>query len=111
MATLPNAHRARLDVRKLADYILNPGHPVGRHKAAIFRAALGFSRSSMAVPASASLRAVVTAPATVTLTGHHGTRYLVDMEIVGPTGIAIVRTGWIVEHGETEPRLVTAYVR
>ena len=30
---LPNAHLAQLPPEKLRDYLLNPDHPVGRHKA------------------------------------------------------------------------------
>jgi filamentous hemagglutinin len=111
MATLPNADRARLDVQKLVSYLLDPGHPVGRHKAAVFRAALGFTRSNATEFAALISRGVRTAQASVALTDRYGTRYIVDMEIVGPTGTAIVRTGWIIDHGETEPRFVTAYVR
>ena len=40
---LPNAKWAEVDLRKLADYCLSPMHPVGRHKAAVFRAALGLT--------------------------------------------------------------------
>jgi len=39
---LPNFEHAFIDRRKLADYSLDPMHPVGRHKAAVFRDALGF---------------------------------------------------------------------
>lgn len=111
MATLPAADRALLDVRKLDAYILNPRHPVGAHKAALFRTLLGFKARDRDALARAILEGVRTAPATVGLTDRYGTRYVADMEIVGPVGTAIVRTGWIIEHGQTEPRFVTAYVR
>jgi filamentous hemagglutinin len=39
---LKNAHRAVVGARKIVDYALNPNHPVGRHKARVFAAALGF---------------------------------------------------------------------
>jgi hypothetical protein len=38
---LPNSHRAIVDIEKLRDYSLNSNHPVGKHKARVFRAALG----------------------------------------------------------------------
>jgi hypothetical protein len=60
--------------------------------------------------ADAILFGVRTAPATVGLTDRYGIRYIVDVEIAGPTGTAVVRTGWIIDHGETEPRFVTAFV-
>lgn len=40
MPKLPNAERAILDIRKIADYCLSPEHPRGRHKARVFRDAL-----------------------------------------------------------------------
>ena len=45
MASLPNADRAVLDLRKIEDYCLSPAHPRGRHKARVFRDALGIGRS------------------------------------------------------------------
>jgi hypothetical protein len=38
---LPNGERAAVDIRKLADYCLNPQHPRGRNKARVF-ASVGF---------------------------------------------------------------------
>jgi hypothetical protein len=42
---LPNGDRAILDLRKLADYCLNPAHPRGRHKARVFRDSLDMDRA------------------------------------------------------------------
>lgn len=33
---LPNADKARIDLRKLRDYALDPNHESGQHKAAFF---------------------------------------------------------------------------
>jgi hypothetical protein len=41
---LPQSDEAILDVRKIEDYCLNPSHPRGRHKARVFRDALGIHR-------------------------------------------------------------------
>jgi Domain of unknown function (DUF4926) len=43
-AGLPNGDRATLDLRKIADYCLNLEHARGRHKARVFREALGIER-------------------------------------------------------------------
>jgi hypothetical protein len=45
MAPLSNANRAILDLRKIDDYCLNASHPRGRHKARVFRDALGSSKA------------------------------------------------------------------
>jgi hypothetical protein len=42
---LPNAERAVVDIAKLQDYSLNPAHDVGKHKARVFRSALGLTIS------------------------------------------------------------------
>lgn len=39
---LPNGHRAELGT-KLEDYVLNPAHGEGRHKARVFESALGIT--------------------------------------------------------------------
>ncbi len=43
MPKLPNAERAVVDIAKLRAYSLNPTHDVGKHKARVFRAALGLT--------------------------------------------------------------------
>jgi hypothetical protein len=45
MARVPNADRAILDIRKIEEYCLNPAHPRGRHKARVFREALGIGQN------------------------------------------------------------------
>ena len=40
--------RAILDIRKIEDYCLNPMHPRGRHKARVFREALGIQQTDAA---------------------------------------------------------------
>ena len=48
MPILRNADRAVVDERKVRDYLVNPLHPWGRHKARMFAAALGYRRSDHA---------------------------------------------------------------
>ena len=36
MSLLPNAEFAFVPLEKLTGYVLNPEHPVGKHKAAVF---------------------------------------------------------------------------
>lgn len=38
---LANANRALVELEKLQTYILNPFHPLGKHKARVFDSALG----------------------------------------------------------------------
>ena len=49
-------------------------------------------------------------PVTQSMESTHGKKYIVDGRIETPTGkVPIVRTVWIIDRGETVPRLVTAY--
>jgi filamentous hemagglutinin len=45
MPILTNADRAIIDERKVRDYLLNPLHGRGGHKARLFAAALGYRRA------------------------------------------------------------------
>ena len=38
-------NRFKIDIKKLSDYCLNSAHPVGKHKARVFNAALGIGKS------------------------------------------------------------------
>jgi hypothetical protein len=46
MAPLPYWQRATIDLRKLRDYCLDPAHPHGRHRARVFREALGIGQEN-----------------------------------------------------------------
>ncbi|MCW5922561.1 MAG: hypothetical protein KIS77_09460 [Saprospiraceae bacterium] len=43
MSLLPNAEFAFVPMEKLRDYALNPEHPAGKHKAAVFKSVLGMT--------------------------------------------------------------------
>ena len=50
-------------------------------------------------------------PATPGKCDEHGQRYTVDIPMTGPNGqTATVRTGWIIDSGQSIPRLATTYV-
>lgn len=107
---LPNGTQAILDLEKLRRYCLDVAHPRGRHKARVFRAALGISTGDATLLREALLRAASTEDAVVTKTDHHGTRYTLRMDMIHGTRAAVVRSQWIVRQGEEVPRFVTCYV-
>ena len=105
----PNAHRAEVPEEKVVSYLLSTDHPVGRHKAAFF-ARFGF-RAERWEELAAALRNHVSDhdPVEVTATPF-GTKYAVPGPLRSPDGRnPLVRSVWIVEHGENVPRLVTAH--
>ncbi len=109
----PDFNKAKVDAKnKLAGYALNPDHPVGKHKARVFKSARGFSRDDAAELERQILEKVGSCPAVRGKTDEYGTRYTVDIPIQGRNGRTVtVETGWIVRSGESTPNLVTAFVK
>jgi hypothetical protein len=81
MARLPNSQYAILDARKIEDYCLNPGHPRGRHKARLFREALGIERTDAGWLRELLLSAVEANEATEISRDSFGIRWRVDIEV------------------------------
>lgn len=107
---LPNAEHAEIDIRKLTGYVLDPDDPRGRHKARVFKAALGISVFDASDLREYLLRAVLTSECQKGENDIFGQRYTVDCRIKTDVGEATVRTGWIVRRNETFPRLTTCFV-
>ena len=106
---LPNGHAALVEREKLTDYLLNPSHPDNGGKAPFFLA-LGFRIGDWEFMAQAFRRLAQTGNVTETLESGHGTKYVLDGPVETPSGRApVVRSVWIIDHGRTRPRLVTAY--
>lgn len=107
---LPNAGRAVVEIEKLRDYALNPDHDEGKHKARVFRSALGFTGDDAERLRTMILDAALREEASLGKLTRHGQMYTLDFAVEGPRGEVTVRTGWIVEHDTDFPRLVTCYV-
>jgi hypothetical protein len=107
---LPNADRAVVDIEKLRDYCLDPGHPRGRHKARVFASALGITADDAELLHEELLAAANNAEAEPTDSDEFGQRFVLDFKMAGPMGHARVRSGWIVRSDEDFPRLATCYV-
>ena len=106
---IPNGEHALVEHEKVRDYLLNETHPDGFGKAAFFKA-LGFQREAWAALADAFRQVGRDFPVTKSMTSAHGRKYIVDGALQTPVGQTVmVRTRWIVDEGETRPRLVTAY--
>jgi hypothetical protein len=107
---MPHAERAVVDIRKLRDYCLNPMHDEGQHKARLFVMALGMTAEDAEDLRALPLQAAKTADAQVGRRDAYGQRYTVDFLLVWRDKQAIVRSGWIIEHGSDIPRLTTCYL-
>jgi hypothetical protein len=106
---VPNAENAEVEIRKLTEYLLNHEHADGRHKARIYAAALDFYAKDAEDLKRARLIAVKANEAVFGRFDKYGQRYTVDFLFEWGGKRAIIRSGWIIEHGSDIPRLTTAF--
>jgi hypothetical protein len=107
---LPNAARAVVEAKKLRDYSLNDEHEVGKHKARVFRSALGLTVDDAGWLRELILNAMIDAEVAASSPSPFGEKYVVDITVVRGERSAIVRTAWIVESGTDFPRLTSCYL-
>jgi hypothetical protein len=108
---LPAGESAIVDTAKLRDYCLNVAHPVGGHKARVFKAALGFGPEHAELLRSQLLAAARDADASPGRADGYGQRYVIDFLCEGVGRRATVRSGWMIRRSERVPRLTSCYVR
>lgn len=111
MPTLPNSERAVVDLAKLRDYSLNPDHEVGKHKARVFRAALGLTIDDAGWLREEVLKAAHELEAADGPISPFGQKYVIDVVVTREEKTALVRTAWIIEYGTDFPRLTSCYVK
>ena len=108
---LRGASRAIIDKRKLTSYALNPAHPTGGNKARVFESALGFTVEHADDLLKQLKKGVLMQESIVGKVDSHGSRFTVDIPVVGPKRNGVVRTGWIYVDGADAPTLTTLFVR
>lgn len=108
---LPNCHKAVVEIEKLRDYSLNPNHPVGKHKARVFRATLGISRRDADWLRERALEIALRDDATPGAASVFGDKYVIDSVLEFKGMSAMVRFSWIVEFGTEFPRLTSCYIK
>ncbi|MBE7502463.1 MAG: hypothetical protein HS113_19695 [Verrucomicrobiales bacterium] len=107
---LPGAARAEIDPRKLEEYCLSFDHPRGKHKARVFRSALGLTTENAAEVEVRIREALETEPCTAGAQDKFGRRYAVDFRWEREGKTAAIRTTWIIRADEDCPRLTSCYV-
>jgi hypothetical protein len=110
MARLPHGERAILDLLKIEKYCLDAVHPRGRHKARVFRQALGIDQSHASWLRDVLLTAAREADAVELQSDAHGQRWRIDTPVTRQERRVMVRTVWIVRADEQVPRFVTCWV-
>lgn len=107
---VPNAEHAFIDVRKLTDYCLDENHPVGKHKAKLFAAALNLRKENALELSEILLLAVKSNGAKPGIQDSFGQRYTVDFEVEKDGKHAIIRSGWIIPINSNVPKLITCFI-
>jgi hypothetical protein len=110
VAPLPHCDQAILDIQKIQNYCLNPAHLRGRHKARLFRRAIGIERGDAGWLRTALLEGIRQNDAVELLGDMFGTRWRVDVPLTRHGKTVVVRTIWIVQSGQHVPRFVTCWV-
>jgi hypothetical protein len=104
---LPNNDKSTIPPEKITDYLLNELHPIGKDKAAFFASFCFKNEDSLRAAllnhaAEREIHEIEESP--------YGTKYKLRCEIKTPDlrNPCIVSV-WIVNNGNTIPRLITAY--
>ena len=98
-------------IEKLRDYCLNADHPRGKHKARVFRSALGLTSEDAEWLQEEIAKGILDAECVEVGMDQFGQYFVVDLAIDAQAGGAEVRTNWIIREAEDFPRLTSSYVR
>lgn len=106
---IPAAHLVEVPREKVVDYLLSETHPVGRHKAVVFRS-WGFTADNWQLLADSLQRHAAENDVTKEEPSPFGVRFVVEgiMEVLDGR-LPLVRAIWFLRHEESTPRFVTAY--
>jgi len=109
---LPHYEKAVIPIEKLRDYALDPGHPEGKHKARVFKAALGIEQAHAEVFAQILKRTLYRSPAAPGIKNQYGSRWTTFHETIGLDGKSEVVTAvWIYRPEQVDvPVLISCYI-
>ena len=106
---LPYAAKARVERKKVVEYLLSLSHPDGSAKARFF-VRFGFTSENWKIFARALRQHGRSHDVRTSTESRYGTRYSVDGSLETPDGRdPNVRTVWLLAKRSKSPRLITAY--
>lgn len=106
---LPYAAKARVDRKKIVEYLLSLSHPDGSSKARFF-SRFGFRADEWRIFVGALRKHGREHDVSMAVESAHGTRYSIDGPLETPDGRnPEVRTVWILTKRSRAPRLITAH--
>ena len=108
MAKLPNADRAKIDPRKIVDYLLDDSHSIGGPKARFF-SDFGFRRNAPHMLADALMLHAQVLDVLSLQSSPHGMKYVIEGPLPAPDRrTPVVKAVWTIDAGDDVPRFVTA---
>lgn len=108
---LPNAENAIVPEEKILGYVLNAEHFDGKNKARVFESVFGINAVNANVLIEKIKKAVLENKIVFEMETPFGKKYTLDFEMEYNGISAKVRTGWIIENGNDNPRLTSCYVK
>lgn len=106
---LPNRETAYIPSSKLADYLLSQTHAIGKSKAKFFQK-LGFDTTNVDAFERGLREIAQEYEITEQISILQGEKYIIDGVLQTPIGRLVnIKTVWIIEKDEINPRFVTAY--
>jgi len=95
----------------LIDYVLNPEHRHGRHKARLFESSLGITRENQRLLADALRKAAADSTDAISMGDQgFGEIFEIRFSLATDKGKATVLSAWIIRRGEDFPRLITCFI-
>lgn len=107
---LPNGDRAVIPIEKLLGYCLNPNHTKGKHKARVFKSALGITADNVEQLVQLIQLAAIQGEVVQTQTTDFGQEFKLDWVIPDHDALQL-RTLWIIPHDSADPQLVSAFIK
>jgi hypothetical protein len=111
---MPNYRHAVTSDEKFYGYALNPEHPLGKNKAIVFKAVLGYGRENYLGLKNQIHQSIVSGKAILSKISKtdYGVNYSYIIEIVGPNGKhASVIAKYQISKSGGKPKFVTCYVK
>ncbi|TRW25964.1 hypothetical protein FMM05_07010 [Flavobacterium zepuense] len=106
---IPNNNQSFVAESKITEYLLNEIHEIGKHKADFFKR-FGFDLADIGTFKGSLIQHSIDRDIEKTKKSDFGTKYELKCEITTPDERnPCIVTVWIVEDGQDEPKLVTAY--
>lgn len=105
---LPNGDQAQIG-DKLERYVLNPQHPKGKDKAALFKNRLGITLENKEILENILLDVAINQEAILYKQDQYGTQYDIKFLMTTEVGTSLVISCWIIRADEEFPRLTNAY--